>query len=128
MDNCKKIIMHIEYFEGLIEGKGGRWEERTICNGIKTLHYPVYDEKFEGFIRELYKTDLLKGDYLEYIDKNKIDFDNIDEVIKESDIELLKAILTYYVRQERFCDGIWIKAIDEGVFLKILYRLNELII
>ena len=124
MDN-EIILGYIDYFEDLKEGQGGRWEESTICNGRKTLRYPVYDNKFESFIRELYKTDLLKGDYLEYIDKNNTDFDNIDEVIKESNIELLKAILTYYVRQERFCDGFWIEAIDRGIFLKILYRLKE---
>ncbi len=42
-------------------------------------------------------------------------------------MKLLKAILTGYVRQERFCDGLWADAVRDKVFLKILKRFNELL-
>ncbi|WP_420490105.1 DUF6508 domain-containing protein [Neobacillus drentensis] len=32
---------------------------------------------------------------------------NLAAAIPTANLELLKAILTYYVLQERFCDGLW---------------------
>ncbi|MHC0039620.1 DUF6508 domain-containing protein [Pseudoneobacillus sp. C159] len=39
---------------------------------------------------------------------------------------MAEAILTYYVRSERFSDGTWADALEKKVFLKIFYRLMEL--
>jgi Family of unknown function (DUF6508) len=57
--------------------------------------------------------------------EGKVNELDISAAIPSADLELLKAILTYYVRQERFCDGLWAKAVKEKVFLRILYRLGE---
>lgn len=40
---------------------------------------------------------------------------------------MVKAILTYYVRQERFCDGLWGQEIKEGIFLGLLKRIETLL-
>ena len=57
---------------------------------------------------------------------NRVDIGLIDDYINEADLELLKAILTGYIRQERFNEGLWGEAVSEGIFLKILYRFREL--
>ena len=46
--------------------------------------------------------------------------------IDDADLELLKAILTGYIRQERICDGLWATAVEDKAFLKILERLRQL--
>ncbi|HHX73519.1 MAG TPA: hypothetical protein GX699_01280, partial [Firmicutes bacterium] len=46
--------------------------------------------------------------------------------IQSADRKTLSAILTFYVRQERFCDGAWAEAMEEGIFLQILQRLQQL--
>jgi len=48
--------------------------------------------------------------------------------IDDADLELIKAIITGYVRQERFCDGLWASAVEDKVFLKILQRLKQLLL
>ena len=63
--------------------------------------------------------------YLQIIDKNVLG-DQLKPVIQNANMELLTAILTYFVRQERFCDGLWASAIDDKIFLNILYQLREL--
>jgi hypothetical protein len=56
---------------------------------------------------------------------------NNNELIKMiddiNDIDTVRALLTYYVRAERFCDGSWAVAAENKVFLKILIKLKELL-
>ena len=47
--------------------------------------------------------------------------------IDTADFKLVKAILTCYIRQERFCDGLWGRAIKEGIFLTLLKRIEALL-
>lgn len=63
--------------------------------------------------------------YLDTINKRGIiGMDGMVESIKDADLELIRAIFTGYVRQERFGDGLWVEAVKDKVFLKILKRLN----
>ncbi|MFS0779587.1 DUF6508 domain-containing protein [Neobacillus sp. 3P2-tot-E-2] len=87
--------------------------------------YPQYDEKLKEFIKEVYRTDLMKSNYLDYLDKRLTGRDYA-AAVTSADFELLRAILTFYVRQDRFVEGAWATSAKEGVFLKILYRLKEL--
>lgn len=81
--------------------------------------------KLKEFIKEVYNTDLMKSNYLDYLDERLPDRDYA-VAVTSADFELLRAILTYYVRHDRFVEGAWANSAKEGVFLKILYRLKEL--
>ena len=48
--------------------------------------------------------------------------------IDAADFELIKAIITWYIRKERFCDWLWAEAVENKVFLKILERLRGLLL
>lgn len=37
-------------------------------------------------------------------------------------------LVTTYIRQERFNNGLWAKVVEEMMFLRILYRIKELLI
>lgn len=114
MGNYIKLLDYIPYFEN---------EDVEFCKWDSG--YPNYDDKLEEFIKSIYDSDLLKGDYLEYLNE-KVKDKNISASIPSADWELLKSSLTYFVRQERFCDGTWAMAAKDQVFLRILYRLREL--
>jgi len=49
-------------------------------------------------------------------------------LIESADLELTKAILTHYIRGERFFDGLWDSAVRGGIFLAILRRLSKLLL
>ena len=116
MMEYNKLLDFIPYFEN---------ENIEYCNWVSG--YPQYDDKFDKFIKSAYQTEILKSDYLEYLDEKGVN-DNLTTAIPTADLELLKAIFTYYIRQERFCDGAWASAIKEKVFLSILYRLRNILI
>lgn len=88
--------------------------------------YPVYDKRLEHFIRATDESGLMRTDYLDAA--RVIDFDNIVSTIERADFQMLRALLTYFVRQERYCEGLWDKAAREGIFLAMLYRLRQLMI
>lgn len=126
MPKYEKIFDSISYLEN---------ERHAICSWVGPekqekeffAHgYPHYDRKFTSFIDEIYHSDLLNGDYFSILNE-KVQDKNFKAAIPTADLELLTAILTYYVRQERFCDGAWEEAINEKVFVSILKRLRELV-
>jgi hypothetical protein len=114
MSDFKRLLKYIPYFES---------EDDEFCK--LESGYPEYDGRLLEFINDSYGEDLLEGDYIRYLNENVKDHD-FPALIPSADLELLKSILTYYVRQERFCDGVWAKAAKEKVFLRILYRLRDL--
>jgi hypothetical protein len=114
MSDFKRLLKYIPYFE---------CEDNEFCK--LESGYPDYDGRLLEFINHSYGADLLEGDYIRYLNENVKDHD-FPALIPSADLELLKSILTYYVRQERFSDGVWAKAAKERVFLRILYRLREL--
>ena len=63
-------------------------------------------------------------DYVKNIEKCCRDSKKIHELIYDADIKLLKSILTYYIRQERFCDGMIAMAVDNNMFERILIYLS----
>jgi hypothetical protein len=121
-----QLIKYIDYFsDDKIEFyKWTTLEQQE--DGVIEMGYPRYDEGVSRFIDDLYKSDLIDGGYLESLERYGTKASTPAELIVTADIDLLKAVLTYYVRQERFCDGAWVEAIEEKVFLKILLRLKEL--
>ncbi|WP_257009373.1 DUF6508 domain-containing protein [Bacillus sp. 7884-1] len=113
MNTYIQLLNYIPYFED---------ENIVFCRWEGM--YPQYDEKLKDFIKEVYKTDLMKSNYLEYLEERLLVKDYAIAV-PTADFELLRAILTFYVRSERFCDGAWANSAKEGIFLRILYRLKE---
>lgn len=123
-----KVLKYIKYFETATEESVCKYQGgENVAVNTYTFGYPVYDDKLLEFVDEVYKTNLICSDYLSVI-KNKIgDMSMIDYFIATADIELLRAILTGYIRQERFNDGLWATAVKDKVFLKILYRLKNVL-
>lgn len=99
------------------------FEDDTITFFEYTNGYVQYNEVVRNFISDCYKSDMMDTDYLtnlkKYLDKNI----NFDELIESANIDLLKSILTYYIRGERFSEGMIANSFKDKVFKRILDRL-----
>ena len=49
-----------------------------------------------------------------------------DEAIATASLGQIKAMLTFCVRSERFCDGAWLAMLEQGRIVAILRRLQKL--
>ena len=97
------------------------WKEGKEENGVITLGYPIYNENVNGWIDQMYKYNLMDLDYLDNYDsvKNKnLDILSIDEIL---------TIYTYYIRGERFSNGLIDSGIKDGTLVKLSKRLKEII-
>ena len=128
MSKYQNLFEYISYFENISAdevchwGGGSRQDDEAI-----TVPYPIYDKRLRNFIDEVCKSDLIDFNYIKTLENNGLSISNkLTGFIDSCDLELLKAILTCYVRQERFCDGLWALAVKDNVFYKLLVRLNEL--
>ncbi len=93
------------------------------------MPYPVYAQNLDKFIQDVYSSDLMCHNYFEIMEEAGLDTSNEEKMIGAIDsagLDLARAILTGYVRQERFCDGLWASAVEDKVFLKLLKRMQQL--
>lgn len=124
-----KLIQFIGYFES---------ESIVYCtwqpsvrfdSGTYTLDYPVYDDRLLTFIKAVNDSGVMVQDYRskinELFDPNHND--PIEMIENINDLDTVRALLTHYVRAERFSDGSWATAAENKVFLKILVKLKDLI-
>lgn len=119
MGKYDQILEYISYFE-LESNEYGK--EVFTPN---TMAYWLYDNKLEAFMRCVSESDLMRVDYLSFIDMPNSE--QMTEEIEIADIELLKAMFTYFNRQERFQEGLWFFAAKDGIFLRLLKRLQEIV-
>lgn len=125
----EKIRAYISYFETTDTKNPCRREgNRSVGNGVYTMSYPVYEDKLLQFIDDASNSGLMDYAYGATIQKYGLEMnDRLAGQIDTADLKLTKAILTCYIRQERFCEGLWGKAVKEGIFLALLKRLGTLL-
>ncbi|MGL4873716.1 MAG: DUF6508 domain-containing protein [Clostridium sp.] len=117
MENKKKLLKYLDYFK---EGNKSYYELKTPIEGSMIVRYYDYNIQVLNFLDEFTKTDMVDYGYSANIEK--IDLEKIQELNEKE----IGTVLTYFLRMERFSDGMWAKAIDNGVFLDCLERLNVL--
>ncbi len=111
-DSIRSLCAYILYFES--------------ATRESAYQYASYDKPILKFMDEVYKSNLLSYDYLEVIKNNGLNTqEKIKAAIETADFELLTAILTGYIRQERFCEGLFASAIEDKTILKILRRFKK---
>lgn len=125
----EKIYGYISYFESLDVENACQWQQgERLKDGSYTFGYPVYEDKFLQFIDDISRSNLMDISYGETLQKYGLEMNHgLAEQIETADLPLAKAILTCYVRQERFCDGLWETAVNSGIFLALLKRLKSLL-
>lgn len=101
---------------------GGKVGENTY-----SFAFPVYSDELTRFIHVAENTIFWLYDYMQILEKSHLEVSNrLVEAISTADEELLGAILTAYIRQKRFCDGLIASAVEDRVFYRIMCRFEEL--
>ena len=86
----------------------------------------TYDRKLVEFEEEMNFCGLIDYDYLfNLAATDSFPTDTVKTVIARSDETFASAVLTYYIRQERFCPGMWLYAVREGIFLSCVKKLYD---
>ncbi|MDY0152103.1 MAG: DUF6508 domain-containing protein [Candidatus Cloacimonas sp.] len=119
MEHYDQILEYISYFERESNEYG---KEVFTPN---TLGCWVYENELESFMRCISESDLMRVDYLSFFDISN--YVKIIEEIESADFELLKAMFTYFNRQERFQEGLWAEAAERGILLRLLKRLKAIV-
>lgn len=127
MRKYEQLYEFIPFFETVLVEDAVQWGGGTNSpDGVITMPYPIYDKRIVNFINKIYETNLLDPNYMETIKSYRGSAtEALADAIEGADQKLLMAILSYYVRQERFSDGLWGWAATNKVFLRILLRLRE---
>lgn len=122
------LYKFVPYFEAAFDKKVCNWQGGgKISDNFYSTSHPVYDSELYDFIRKFERSNLVFFNYVDVIDKYQLDNTELmNDAIEKADLELTLAILTGYIRQERFCDGLWEDALKEGTFLKLIKRLDSL--
>lgn len=125
----EKIRNYISYFETVYAEATCCWEEsRKLESGAFSMPFPVYETQFLNFIDDVSNSDLMDFSYGDTLEEYGLEMNSeLAKKIDTADFKLTRAILTCYIRQERFCDGLWGRAIKEGIFLALLKRLETLL-
>ncbi|MBP7654309.1 hypothetical protein KA977_12860 [Candidatus Dependentiae bacterium] len=121
LSECSKILKYLDYFSDSAN------KFYSIESGSMDPY--LYSKKVNEFIKDLYAVKFIYSfDYNEwYSGEGKHYFDN-PELIAKMELQDLRKIVTAFVRSERFCSGTIAEMIDKGLIIKILKRLNELVL
>lgn len=121
------LLSYIEYFKS---SDNSFFKKHLGQNkdGVIELGYVEYSDEVLKFIDMIYGTGFIfNGDYLDWRTKDFYSVEDIKQVIKNSNnIDTLRKILTYYIRGDRFCEGMIAGSIENKIFLDILLRVKEL--
>jgi len=88
--------------------------------------YTEYYSQFDNFIKEVYQSDIMDNNYLEYLKPYLMENQKRKDLITTSDIELLFAIFTLLYQMEGFLRRIMISAIVYKTFYYLLLKFNSL--
>ncbi|MBN2853200.1 MAG: hypothetical protein JXQ23_10750 [Clostridia bacterium] len=119
IENVKTIISYIPYFED-------NNNDIAVVISMGKTSYIQYDENFEQFIHEVYQSQILMPNYVEYLAFYEKYQDDYIPLIESADFDTLRAILTGYIEQEKIHEGLWRRAYEEDIFLYLLKAFKKL--
>ena len=93
------------------------------------MTYPMYRDELIDFINLVYENDLMDTSYMQTMEKlsgGEVELEAIIYGIDRYDFDMVMALLTFIIRQERFCYGLWAMAARDKWFTTILNRLKDL--
>jgi exonuclease III len=114
-----KLLPYKNYFESNIQ-KYKTTEQLSIDPYL-------YSKEVQNFIELLYTESIIMKDFNwgDWHEEARSYIDNLD-LIKEAEINTIRKLLTYCVRQDRYCSGVIASFIDKQVFTAVLNRLDHI--
>lgn len=121
MEAYKELYSYLPYFEGLTGKDSNEITEDSSLFDVS------YTEKINEFIACFYDSEFVDTSYTTTLsDYEIINMTDMATRIETADLDLLKAMMTQMIREERFSSGAIASYIVEGYFEKTLKRLGEL--
>jgi hypothetical protein len=124
MEQLKKIIEYLPYFE---DNENSFFEHvplMEVRSGMTRLPYYIYSEKVSEFLKCLDDHKFLVAPYdhkcvRKYFGLIKGEVDSLDLSILD-----IRNIFSFVLSADSFCEGQIARAIEKGIFLKMLQRLK----
>lgn len=122
------ICAYIPYLEQSTADSVCRWvSSKKTQDGSITMPYPVYEDRLMQFAECFSQSSFVDFNYRNTCKiKGAASPSSFQSWAETADLELIQAMLTYCIRNERFCDGAWAAAVGDGTFLALLRRLRDL--
>ena len=117
-----KLCAYIPYFEQQI-GKKVKWSPCRQEENLLFPGHPIYEHEVNYFNALIYDWGC-DFHYLETI--REYGFDTGSNDFSDADLPLIRALLTFFTRGERFCDGFQAERIENGWISAILKRLKKI--
>ena len=92
-------------------------------DGVVAFPWPEYEGVVDEFMGCIRRDCWIDCDYVPREEEKLIES---EEAIRRATLRQIRAMLTYVLRGERFCDGWWGHMIEGGYVRRILERLAEL--
>ena len=125
-----EILTYIPFFEEVEEDQISRVvTEELEEDGSMPVEVLMYRSPLLGFVEDAYVANILEPKYLEIINDQamgEIELEVLVYGLEQASYELTMAVLTCIVVQEKYAKGMWKIAAEEGWFLMILRRLEQL--
>lgn len=112
-------IFNAPGFNPVVKWNGGR----SSSTDVFVMAWPTYDASVTAFFDALSK---------EYWRDDAYDVEITSRMIRDPErigcasLEEIRAMLTFCLRGERFCDGHWKAMLNKGFILQLLTRLQDL--
>ena len=124
IENLEKIISFLPYFSQ--EEAVGQWEVGRSDDGVFQMPHVAYDEKVNTFRRLLYDSNFMVVFDWGSWDEGRELTKHRDQ-IAQADLLPLRMLMTAIVRNDRFCEGAFLSAIEDGLVANMLQRLKVII-
>lgn len=120
MTNWRKLYQHLPYFEQAAK----HTSDSFITEGA--LFHVEYEQDLNEFLRDYYEVDWTDTSYTDTLEVAGLStVEQMVEAIPTADIEILKAIMTRMVREERFAAGALAHYASNGMIAGVLRKLKE---
>lgn len=127
MSEYQKIYAFLPYFKKQTDGRTDPTIEVEPFIHQQEMMYTQYAEEMNNFISSIQEAGYTDFKYSATLEEyGAQSYETLKERISTADKKLLKAILTYMVRSERFNSGAWETYQRDGLFEKVLHRMCDL--
>ncbi len=128
--DAKLLVRYIPWLE---QKRGGKVMNSYEGEGVEktSFTFPVYDSTLLAFVKTARGTGFMNRNYQYVYNRNRIR--GVKQEIKAvreatlRDMELLSGILSRYVLGGMTKSILWPEAVENGVYLEVLYKLRELL-
>ncbi len=128
--DVERLITYIPWFEKKTGEKASRMYDDNNLGGA-SLTFPVYETMLLNFVNDASKSRLMDSNYVYAYSGYRIrTVEDEKKAIEQADLktcEVLVSILSKYVLGGMTKGALWTTAVEEGIFLAILYRLKDLL-